>query len=711
MKLVETTFQEQTALAYEGLFTQGSGYLHIRGSLEEHLSDAPQNTRYLRLPANVTAEKFAARGAKWGTYVPGIFGQHPLLNREMVNLPWFLGLAPIVDGERLDMRRSNVSDYRRALNLRTATLERTLVWQTRSGRRIAVRFERFVSAARPHLCVQRLTLTGAGVAEIEAGIEADVLTSGHDHFKSVSVTTAGTDGVRCRVVTDCDTEVQMVARLRANGAKWQFIGEPRRGTLRCQCQLPVTIEKRTVVTTSRDLDKPQEAEELSFEQLHTEHAAVWAERWEKSEVVIEGDESGSRAMMTSLYHLLRCHVTNDPRVTIDAKGYAGDAYFGRFFWDTEMYLLPFYLYTDPARAKTFVDFRVQALPGAMANAKEYGYRGARYPWESDEVGREQCPSWQYRDHEVHVTADVVYGLAHYARAVDPTYLQGPAAQVLAETARYWLDRITFRDGQPHLLGVMGPNEYAPITHNNAYTNRLVAFALSLAGEGAVAKALPIYRSTDGLLVWQCEGFDELAEPEFDKLWTNRQTGYAGNVSQERLYRSKALKQADVLMLMLLFPHEFSDAEVRRAWDYYLPYTTHDSSLSAGAHAIVACRLGLAREAWQFWEMTAGLDLDLAHGGAAQGIHIANAGASWLVAVLGFAGMGTALWHDALTLRPRLPERWKRLAFPVVWKGCAAAVDISPAGTTITNRGSQPLPVNVNGTARTIAPNAKETFPS
>ncbi len=404
---------------------------------------------------------------------------------------------------------------------------------------------------------------------------------------------------------------------------------------------------------------------------------------------------------------------DDARVAIDAKGYAGEAYWGRFFWDTEMFLLPFFLYTDPERARTLVDFRVGSLEGARENAARYGYPGARYAWESDAGGHECCPNWQYADHEVHVTADVAYGLVHYARAAgDAGYLRGPAAAVLVETARYWMERLDWRegDGHPSLLGVMGPDEYTPISHNNAYTNRMVAFALRAAAEvgeaagaspeecrawAAAAEGLPIPRANDGVLVLQCEGFDRMADPRFDEYWRDRTQPFAAQVSQERLYRSRCLKQADVLMLMAMFPAEFSDAEVRRAWDYYVPLTTHDSSLSAGVHALVALRLGLVAEAWAFWQRSRDIDLDIEHGGAAEGIHIANAGAAWQAAVLGFAGMRTAMQADALTLSPHLPAAWSRLAFPVIWKGCPAYVDIRREGVRITNRGTVPLDVRVN----------------
>ncbi|MFA6291407.1 MAG: hypothetical protein WC637_06465, partial [Victivallales bacterium] len=211
--LVETVFDPASALAREGLYTQGSGYLHVRGSLEDHISDSPQNRRYLRMPVNVTAEKFTGGYAKWGTYVPGIFGNHPLLNREMVNLPWFIGMAPTINGERLDMIKSRHRSYRRELDVDTAVLRRSLTWLPAGAPPMTVRFERFISAARPNLCIQRMTLCAERdiAAMVESGIEADVLTSGHDHFTSATVEPFGTSSLSCRACTDSDDEVQIVS--------------------------------------------------------------------------------------------------------------------------------------------------------------------------------------------------------------------------------------------------------------------------------------------------------------------------------------------------------------------------------------------------------------------------------------------------------------------------------------------------------------------
>jgi kojibiose phosphorylase len=540
-------------------------------------------------------------------------------------------------------------------------------------------------------------------------------------FSTVELAQSEPNGLRCHVVTNTGDEVWMATRLYASGAAWQAVSDRRAGRLKAEFVIPagesLVVEKRTAVTSSFDANKADSGvlltnlEANSYTQLHHQHAAIWQMRWDKTDVIIEGDETSQLALRTSIYHLLRSH-PDDPHLAIDPKGYAGDAYRGCYFWDTEMYLLPFFLYTDPPRARSLVEYRIHSLPGAKNNAVNSGYRGARYAWEADIDGTETCPNWQYRDHEVHVTADVVYGLAHYAQVIqDEGFLSGQAAPVILETARYWLDRLDWRMGEnyPSLLGVMGPDEYTPISSNNSFTNRMAAFNLAMAARLGVeieataaecqefsraAQGLPILRGSDGVLVLQCEEFEHLAEPAFERFWIDRSKAFAAQAAQEWLYRSKCLKQADVLMLMMLFSNEFSDAEVRRAWDYYLPYTTHDSSLSAGAHAIIACRLGKMEEAWKFWEKSSLNDLDFQHGGAAEGVHIAGAGVNWQMAVFGFAGLITAMNSDVFCLHPQLPLAWRRLAFPVVWHNIPLYVDISRDQVRVLNRGEGALPIRV-----------------
>lgn len=732
--LRETSFDPDRNLAYEGLFTQGSGYLHVRGSLEEHLPDSPQNATYLRMPGNVTVEAFARQKTRWGAFIPGVFGNHPFFKKEMVNLPFFLDLRVSADKEALDMEKSSISGYLRELHLKTGELIRSFTWQTASGKAIKVRFSRFISASRKQLCCQRLSLESASpiTIEIRGGINADVRTSGFDHIAETAFKAHGADGIACGVTTDAGDTVETITRFIAPVVAWKLSKEGRSAELKGVAKVipgkALVIEKRTALSTSRDLEALPAAKildtELPYEELLIEHAKVWEARWKASDVVVEGDEAAQLALRASIYHLLRCHVPGDARVSVDAKGYAGDAYFGHFFWDTEMYLLPFYLYTDPARARTFTDFRIQSLPGAKRNAAEYGYKGARFAWESDSAGDESCAkgNWQYRDHEIHITGDVAYGLAHYAAATgEKGYLKEQAAELLVETARYWTERADRRMGDdfPSLLGVMGPDEYTPISHNNSYTNRMAKLNLTLAAESGKAKpkerkafletanGLPLPRK--GKLVLQCEDFNLLADPDFTRRWKDRSKPFAAQVSQEVLYRSKCSKQADVLMLMLLYPNEFTREEMALAWEAYVPFCTHDSSLSAGAHALMAIRLGLEKEAWDFWQKTGAMDIDVENGGAGQGIHIANAGATWMVAVMGFGGMRSAMETETFTLAPELPVLWTKLSFPVVWQGTPLAVEIRPGDARITNRGEKSVRVSVRGREKEVAPGETGAF--
>ena len=740
-----TDFDAATARHFEGLFTQGSGYLHVRGSLEEPVAGAPQNTDPLRGPANVSAEHFTPSPVKWGTFVPGVFAEHPLLGHELVNLPFFLGWTLQVGEEVFDITASTVEAHARALDLRDGMLRRTVRWQTHAGAVLDIAFARFVSAARPFACCQRLELRADREVDVTVTsfLDADVRTNGFDHFTHVDCGTEDGPTGLCRLTTNGGDVVEMRSLFLGGGEDGERQTSARRVELVARVGLrgdgePRLLEKRTVVATSRDLRPSSSAElmkriaTLSWERLADEHRRVWEDRWRRAEVEVDGDPASRRALRASQYHLLRSHVPDDLRVAIDAKGAAGEAYYGRFFWDTEMFLLPFFLYTDPEKARTLVDFRVHTLEGARDNARAGSFAGARYAWESSTTGREQCKAWPYAEQEVHVTADVVYGCAHYARAVDPDYLLGTAADAIVETARFWLDRIDHgaeggADGNevPHLRDVLGPDEYTPSCTDNAFTNRMVRFALEVAAKvgkyggahgdersrfKAVARALPLLRNKSGKLILQCAEQHRLKKVDLAEVWPDRTRPLASQVPLEELYRMRVLKQADVLMMMVLFPDDFDDAEVRAAWKYYEPITSHDSSLSAGIHCLVASRLGLRDAAWRYWGMGRDIDLDPARGGAAEGIHIANAGATWMTAVLGFAGLRTAMWTEVFELTPRLPAAWGRLAFPLVWKGTPVEVELTRAATSVTNRGPRPLEVIVAGASRTVAPGGTESFP-
>ncbi|MDL2294740.1 glycoside hydrolase family 65 protein [Ruminococcaceae bacterium OttesenSCG-928-D13] len=718
--LEETAPNAATTKACEGAFTQGSGTLHLRGSLEEGLLAAPQNEAYMRLPANVTIEKPRHPRSKCGTYLPGVTGSHPLLREELVNLPNPLWLAPSFEGERYDLDRCDTRNYRRVLDMATGELTRSFRWHTRSGAVLHCRYRRIVSKARPNLIVQTASYTletGAGRLAVTAGIDADLRTNGYDHFSRVE---QSAEAGACQTLVETDTGDTVYLAARMHSPHLAFVPDGPGGkhlaaeTVMAPGQT-VTLTKLTAINASRDADgggfealaRLLNGAGEDAEPLFAENAAAWHDLWAGCAVEIEGDTEAQRAINFSVYHLLRC-AHSDPRVAVCAKGFSGEAYFGHFFWDTEIYLLPFFLHTRPETAKTLLSFRLLTLPGARKNARAYGYPGARYAWESGVDGTEQCPNWQYADHEVHVTADVVYGIWRYWRATGDEAFLRDSLSVLVETADYWLHRVyPAAPGVWHLNGVMGPDEYICLCNNNAYTNTLVAFALEctlealhLAGKmgwplprgpaadeawrqkaAAVAAGLARNHRPDGLIL-QCDGFDDYEEPHFSTTWPDRTKLWGSVVSQEKNYRTKALKQADALMLPFLFPDRYSDASVRKNLDYYLPYTTHDSSLSAVVHSILFTRLGEAGQAYTLFERAMNIDLDFAGGGAAEGVHIANCGGLWQAVVLGFGGMVPAEAGQAPEFHPHLPPHWRALRFRLNLGGTPHLVTIRDGAATL-----------------------------
>jgi len=747
----ESRFDVALNRHYEGLLAIGSGPLQQRASLEEGLSNDPQDVEYLRLMGNVTVEQFPCFKSRVGTYLVGVFGPHPTCRDQLINLPTLHGLIIFAGGERLDMEHSCIDAYERRLDLRTGHLIRTFAWQTRSGARLGVRFERFISAARRHVMALRCTLQhlGGPPAELRllGPLDADVRTNGFDHFTAIDIT-GEHEPITLAVRTNSGIDVGSAALLTCDhGLPWSVDVLPRWvsccGTTILEAGQSLTIDKFAAITSSYHVTAAPvdvarklvwDAAAAGFERLAAESDAVWRQRWEQTDVEIEGDAQSQLALRVCLYHLLRAVVEDDSRCAIDAKAAAGEAYCGRYFWDTEMFLLPLFLYTRPEVGRTLARFRVRSLDGARRNARRYGYPGARYAWESSPDGDENCPNWQYADHEVHVTADVAYGLFHAHMVVpEDRQLLCEVAEVLVETARYWCERVSYdpRRQQFELLMVMGPDEYTPFSRNNAYTNRLVAFALTTAAfcwgklerlDPAAADAL---RARLGLndaelqrwlqvarglrmpydagrkLVLQSDDFFDYEPLDFERWWPDRSKPLGAVVSQERLYRSRVLKQADVLQLMALFPQEFDAEQMRIAYETYEPLTSHDSSLSRPIHALVAAWLGKADAAWRYWREA--VTLDLQPGSAAEGIHAACAGACWQAVAFGFGGLRTRMQSEVLNIDPHLPTSWSALRFPFVWEGQPLRITIEPNCVTIDHRGDRPLAALVFGQPQTINP--------
>jgi len=760
--VIESTFDVSRARHYESVMALGTGYLTTRSSFDEGFSDDDQNLEYERKATNVSLEVVPAKKSRWGTFLPLVQGRHPHWNVGVINLPYMLGLELYADGQKFDMETGRITGYKRWLDMKTATLYRTLIWETSSGKKLDLLFKRFMNPDDRFLCVQELYITAiSGAADIVAKnyIDNDVRTNGFDKFSGRAVGAAAGQVIYSDVTGNLGDRVMTVSRMicdkpaihsierkerRIASALAFRLGEDQEAHL-----LKVSAQAASVYFGAGELlgegvKMIDAAMKKSPGALHAAHITRWAENWEISDVEIAAHDpegySSQRAIRQAIYHLLRARST-DSRALNCAKGSTSEMYLGSVCWDMEIFFQPFYIYTQPALAKMTGLYRYNILDGARRSAKAMNYIGARYPWQTDRNGDEICSLFEYADHEIHITADVVVGLWHYyLNTLDKDFLYNCGLEIILETSRYWSNRASKtkeREGW-QIFGVMGPDEYKPFTNNNAYTNFVVRENLRLAETVVgmckadapeiyeklcekihfdekelalfreVADGLPIPKDESRHIVWQCDGFDtDFCEIDIEGLWKDKERLFGSYTTQELRYRSKCLKQSDVIALMGLYTGAFSKEEMTASFDYYNPFTIHDSSNSICHNVIVAARIGRPGTAWENWKKS--MDIDFGPGPrASEGVHFANVGGMWQEVVFGFSGMKSALDADTLTFDPCMPEEIDSVSFQVIWKGQHAAITVTRDTVSVKNMSDQDLSFTVNSIPATASPDAEAT---
>lgn len=468
------------------------------------------------------------------------------------------------------------------------------------------------------------------------------------------------------------------------------------------------------------------------------HEAAWEGRWLRSHVEIEGDKAAEQALRFAVYHLNSAANPGDERVSIGARALTGDGYSGHVFWDTEIYLLPFYILTWPEAARALLMYRFHTLDGARAKAAGMGWRGALYAWESADTGAEATPAFvigpdrqiipvHSGEQEQHISADVAYAVWQYWQATgDDRFLCDAGAEIILETGRFWSSRAGLEaDGRCHIRGVIGPDEYHENIDDSAYTNVMARWnirrALDVAAllrerwpEDWTRLSLRLDLGEAELKEWRtvaetiATGLDPKTGlfEEFQGYFGLENidlAAYAGRsvpmdvvLGRDRTQKSQVIKQADVVALLALLPEEFAGDAGSDNFRYYEPRCGHGSSLSPSMHGLVAARLGQPEMALRYLQQSTAIDLSDRHVGIDGGVHIAALGGNWMVAVLGFAGL--SLQTDGLSLDPKLPAAWRSLAFPVQWRGRSLKIKIDQDKQCIeaTLEDGEPMTLAVSG---------------
>jgi len=748
--VIEDTFDVSRIRHNESVMALGTGFLTTRSGFEEGLSDDEQNLTYERKAMNVSLETVPAGKSRWGTFIPLVQGRHPHWNVGVINLPYMLGFEVYADGEKLDMESGNITGYKRWLDLKTATLYRTFVWETASGKKLNLLFKRFMNPDDRFVCIQELlinSLTGNSEITVRSYIDNDVRTNGYDKLISRAVGFACDQVIYSDVTGNLGDRIITASRMIGDreGPR-ATIREDRRVISSLSFPLSENDEARVLKVSAQAASVYYDSESLldegvkmvdtavgkGFDALHDAHIAHWAKNWERSDMIIKGNDSegynSQLAIRQAIYHLLRTR-SADPRALNCAKGSTSEMYLGSVCWDMEIFFQPFYIYTRAELARMTGLYRYNMLDGARRSAKTMNYPGARYPWQTDRYGDEVCSLFEYADHEIHITADIVVGLWHYyLNTLDKEYLYSYGLEIILETSRYWSARATKVEGRPgwHIYGVMGPDEYKPFTNNNAYTNYVARENLRLAGTvvnmcksdapdvfeklcckiGFEEKELALFNEiADGLhipkdanrsIVWQCDDFDTaFCEIDIQGLWKDRDKLFGSHTTQELRYRSKCLKQSDVIALMGLYVEAFTREEMIASFEYYNPFTIHDSSNSICHNAIVAACMGRPDLAYDNWKKSIDIDFG-ARPRASEGVHFANVGGMWQEVAHGFCGMVNALGADTLTFKPCMPDEIDEISFQIIWKGQRVVITVTHRSVTVKNMSDKDLNFIVHG---------------
>lgn len=729
-QIIEESWQPLRSNYFETIFTVGNGRLGTRGSLEEgHL------------------------GCVSGTYLAGVYDGHDSQVVDLVNAPDWLSTDIYVDDERLDTETATVTEHHRTLDLRNGVLERKTVFTRNDGSRIQVQSRRFASMSDRDACHLMLTVTpldAAATVTVATQIDAHrrnmealpvypadtVFTHERKwekwalsrHLREVGHGFAdGVGWVMTRTI-DSGIDVAYAMRVTPLGREPHVRQRSRHESVSTELTFTaaagqtVGIEKAVGVATSRDVSTtgagpvPRALQTASsvpdFEEALADSSEAWRRMWQACDCRVLGDDRAALAMRFSIYHLLIAANPDDPTVNIGAKSLSGEGYRGHVFWDTEVMMLPFYLFTQPATAKALLGYRFHTLNGARAIAAENGNIGARYPWESADTGREECPivtpdgqnRFYTREQELHVTANVAFAIGRYREVTgDWQQLLDEGAEIVFETARFWLDRCE-DDGEKLVLKtVMGPDEFHSFVDNNAYTNRMVRwhweFAVAvfddLAREqpekfteicvtvginkderdawAAAARRIVSPNDPDCGLIEQFDGYFDREEVPVTEWDDNDMPRYPAGYNHFNCEGTTLLKQPDVVQLMFQLPDEYSPATRRKNFEFYEKRTLHKSSLSPSIHAIVGLQIGDSSMAERYFARSAFVDLDDNQGNTEDGMHIASAGGTWQIAVCGFGGFRANA--SGLHFAPRLPESWQRLRFTIQWRGRAVEVDL------------------------------------
>ena len=751
--IIEKGFNPDHVKASESLFSIGNGAMGQRANFEEKYSGATFQGSYI-------AGVYYPDKTKVGWWKNG----YPEYFAKVLNAPNWIGIRVIVDNEELDLYNcKQVEDFRRELNMKEGWLSRSFKATLNNDVQIEVFTKRFLSLDMDELGVIDFSIkplnSDATISfrpYIDSGITNedtnwddkfwDTMNVSHENNQAfIQAKTMKTDFYTCTFmesqvfINGNSVIIDPKISADSNSAAFSYSYDVKQNeTYSIHKFGGYTVDrnhdKYKLVSAAKDILK--KATESGCEALLNAQKEAWSKIWDMADITIDGDVKAQQGIRFNIFHLNQTYLGTDARLNIGPKGFTGEKYGGSTYWDTEAYCIPFYMATkDQSVARNLLTYRYKHLEKAIENAEKLGFSNGAALYPMVTMNGEECHNeWEITFEEIHRNGAIAFAIYNYYRYTgDYSYIPEMGLEVLIGIARFWHQRATFskQKGKYVILGVTGPNEYENNVNNNWYTNYIAKWCINYAVENidrvasefardytrvmhkaklsksevnewkVVADNMFFPYSEEHGVFLQQDGFldkELITVADLDKS----QRPINQKWSWDRILRSPYIKQADTLQGFYFFEDHFEVENLEKHFDFYEPFTVHESSLSPCVHSIQAAKLGRMDQAYTFYLRTSRLDLDDYNHEVHEGLHITSMAGTWMSIVEGFGGMRVRDNH--LTFEPRIPKQWDGFSFKVNFRNQILKVNVGQGQTHFELEGDHDLEIIVNGKPISISPN-------
>ncbi len=755
--IIEESFSPEYNRISESIFSLGNGRKGGRGNFEEKYTGSS-------LQGNYIAGVYYPDKTRVGWWKNG----YPEYFAKVLNAANWIGINVKIDGEELDIAQVKLESFTRKMNMKKGTLSREFVAKLKNGKKVKITSLRFLSMVRPEVGAIRYSvqaLNFEGKITFTPYVDFDVqnedsnydekfwLGDSIENMGNEGYLTAHTRKTNFLVCSGMKYNVMVDGKERAvkieNTSRDKYIESNfslgiEKGQTLTLCKYGVNTSSEYFSRTRILLESKNilnEAFDDGFDALLDEHIAYWAKKWETSDIKIKGDVAAQQGIRFNIFQLNQTYTGDDERLNVGPKGFTGEKYGGTTYWDTEAYCLPFFLATAPQNvARNLLIYRHKHLQKAIENAEKLGFTGGAALYPMVTINGEECHNeWEITFEEIHRNGAIAYAIYNYINYTgDIDYLAPYGFEVLLAISRFWSQRANWSEAKQKyvMLGVTGPNEYENNINNNFHTNNMAVWTMKYTIEALTYvkhKHPGVYAEVSKK--WN---FDEKTETTkwndiINKMyfpWDEERKVYlqqdgfldkelipateidpavrpiSQHWSWDRILRSVYIKQADTLQSLYWFEDNYDKEFIERHFDFYEPFTVHESSLSPCVHTVLAASLGRPDKAYEMYLRTARLDLDNYNNDTDEGLHITSMGGTWLAFVIGLGGMRVK--NGQLHFNPILPKGWDSYSFRINFRNYHLKVKVADSKAIITNVSNIEISVQVNNKPTIIESNSETT---